>query len=90
MYKYAFLLVSVFLLIGGCRSNNKSDAESGHIAVVRKIADSKAAGESVLVVSGEVITSRDIIESPVELNGKFVSPTEHLKPIAKTSSPQEF
>jgi parvulin-like peptidyl-prolyl isomerase len=89
MCKCAFFSILLFLLIGGCQNSNQS-AGSGHAAITRKIAASKAAGESVLVVSGEVITSRDIIESPIELKGKFVSPTEHLKPIAKTSSPQEF
>jgi len=90
MRKCAFLSVLIFLLIGGCEDSNKSDAESGQIAIARKIANSRTAGESVLVVSGEIITSTDILESPVELNGTFVSPIEHLKPLTKTNTPQEF
>lgn len=89
MRKCAFLSVLIFLLIGGCEDSNQS-AGSGHIAIMQKITASKVAGESVLVVSGEVITSSDIIESPVELNGKYVSPKEHLKLLAKTNTPQEF
>jgi len=89
MRKCAFLSILIFLLIGGCRNSNQS-AESGHIAVTRKITASKAAGEAVLVVSGEVITSSEILESPLEMNGAFVSPIEHLKQIAKTSGPEQF
>jgi parvulin-like peptidyl-prolyl isomerase len=87
MRKSIFLLILIFLLIGGCEDQS---AESGHIAIMQKITASKVAGESVLVVSGEVITSSDIIESPVELNGRYVSPKEHFKLLAKTSTPQEF
>lgn len=90
MRNYTFLLVVVFLLIGGCESNNKSDADSGQTAIARKIAVSKAAGESVLVVSGEVVTGSDILQSPIGLNGTFVSPAEHLKPLAQKSSLPEF
>jgi peptidyl-prolyl cis-trans isomerase SurA len=90
MCRRAFLLVLIFLLIVGCENSNKSDAESGQIAIARKIANSRTAGDSVLVVSGEIITSTDILESPIELNGTFVSPIEHLKPLAKTNTPQEF
>lgn len=89
MRKSTFLPILIFLLIGGCEDSNQS-ADSGNIAIMRKITISKAAGEAVLVVSGEVITSSDIIESPVELNGKYVSPKEHLQPIAKTNNLQEF
>jgi parvulin-like peptidyl-prolyl isomerase len=89
MRKSIFLSILIFLLIGGCQDSNQS-AESGHIAIMQKITASKVAGESVLVVSGEVITSSDIIESPVELNGRYISPKEHLKSLAKTSTPQEF
>jgi len=89
MRKCAFLSILIFLLIGGCRNSNQS-AESGHIAIARRITASKAAGEAVLVVSGEVITSREILESPIEMNRAFVSPIEILEPIAKTGSPEEF
>jgi parvulin-like peptidyl-prolyl isomerase len=84
-----FLSILIFLLIGGCRNSNQF-AESERIATTRRIAASKAAGEAVLVVSGEVITSSEILESPVEMNGAFVSPIEHLKPFAKKSAPEEF
>jgi len=89
MSKFASLSILLLLLIGGCEDSNQS-AESGHIAIMQKITASKVAGESVLVASGEVITSSDIIESPVELNGKYVSPKEHFKLLAKTNTPQEF
>jgi parvulin-like peptidyl-prolyl isomerase len=90
MYRCVFLLVLIFLLIGGCENSNKSDAESGQIAIAQRIANSRTASGSVLVVSGEIITSTDILESPIELNGTFVSPMEYLKPLAKTNTLQEF
>ncbi|OHB56338.1 MAG: hypothetical protein A2173_10335 [Planctomycetes bacterium RBG_13_44_8b] len=76
------------MLIGGCEDSSQSTEE--HITIMPKITASKVAGEHVLVISGEVITSSDIIESPVELNGTFMPPAEHLKSFIKTNNPQEF
>jgi len=80
MRRCAFLAVLMFLLIGGCEGNNLTENSKF---------PPKASG-SALVVGGEAITSDQILESPVELNGTFVSPAEHLKPIAKISTLQEF
>jgi len=80
MRRCAFLSVLFFLLIGGCEGNNLTENSKF---------PPKASG-SVLVVGGEAVTSDQILESPVELNGTFVSPAEHLKPIAKISTLQEF
>jgi parvulin-like peptidyl-prolyl isomerase len=88
MSKFAFLSIISLLLIGGCEDSNKS--ADRQIAIMQEITDSKSSGDSVLIVSGEVITSSDIIESPVELSGTFVSPAEHFKDLAQTNNLQEF
>jgi len=89
----SFLSILVFLVIGGCEGGNESrsaDAASRRKAIVRKIAVSEAAGESMLMVGGEAITSGQIIKVPVEHSETAVSLAEYLKPIAKTSSLEEF
>lgn len=92
MRKCAFLSVLILLLTAGC-DNNKAELEDAKLrrdSIVQKIAVSEAAGESVLVVGGEVITSSNIIETPVEHSETVVSLAERFKPIAKTSNPEQF
>ena len=89
----SILSILILLLISGCEDGNKSDltdAESRRRAITQKITVSEAAGESVLVVGGEVITSGQIIATPVEHSEMAVSLAEHFKPIAQTSTLEQF
>jgi len=93
MRKYVFLSVLMLLLTGSCGDSSKSrltDAEEERIALAKDIALSEAAGELVLVVGGETITSDEIITSPAELNMRFVSPIERFRPIAQSSELEQF
>jgi peptidyl-prolyl cis-trans isomerase SurA len=83
----------ILLLTCGCQSDNKSkspESEAARRAVTQKIIASKVAGESVLLVCGEVVTGKEVIELPVRLNGKLVSPIEYFKPIAQASTLEDF
>lgn len=57
---------------------------------MQKIIASEAAGEPVLLVCGEVVTGKEIIEQPARLNGKLISPIEYFKPIAQESTLEDF
>jgi len=88
----SILSVLILLLISGC-DNNKAELEEAkvrHAAIVKKIAVSEEAGESVLVVGGEVITSDQIIQTPVEHSEIVASLAELFKPIAQTSNLERF
>ena len=82
MRKCALLTVLILLLIGGCGSNKAEleKAELRRAAIKRKISVSEKAGESVLVIGGDVITSREII-------GTLIEP---LKPLAQKGNLEEF
>ena len=88
----SILLVLIPLLISGC-DNNKAELEEVKLrraAIVKKIAVSEEAGESVLVVGGEVITSDQIIQTPIEHSEMVASLAEHFKPIAQKSTLEQF
>lgn len=77
----------------GCQGDGKSvmtDAELERIALTQRIELVEAGGGLVLVVGGETITSEQVIESPTELNGRFVSPVELFKPLARMSDLEQF
>jgi len=89
----SILSVLILLLISGCEDGNKSDltdAESRRRAITQKITVSEAAGESVLVVGDEIITSGQIIATPVEHSEMVVSLAEHFKPIAQSGTLEQF
>ncbi|MFZ2146280.1 MAG: peptidylprolyl isomerase [Sedimentisphaerales bacterium] len=91
MHKRVFLSVLMLLLIGGCGDGSKpTEAELEHQALSQKIRLVEASGGYVLIVGGETLTSDEIIESPVESEGMFVSPIEHFKPIAQASELEQF
>lgn len=88
----SILSVLILLLISGC-DNNKAELEEVKLrraAIVKKIAVSQEAGESVLVVGGEIITSDQIIQTPLGQSEMVVSLAEHFKPIAQTSTLEQF
>lgn len=82
MRERAFLSVLMLLLIGGCGSNKAEleEIELRHAAIKRKISVSERAGESVLVVGGDVISSKEIIQSLLT----------HFKPVAQKNNLKEF
>jgi len=82
MRERAFLSVLMILLIGGCGSNKAEleEAELRRAAIKRKIAVSERAGESVLVVGGDIITSSEVIQSLLA----------HFNPVAQKSNLKEF
>lgn len=82
MRKCAFLSVLILLLIGGCGSNKAEleEVELRRAAIVQKIDVSEAAGESVLVAGGEVVTSSEIIQSLTKL----------FKPVVQKSNLEQF
>ncbi len=92
MCKSAFLSVLIFLLIGGCQGGKSglTSAELERTALMQKIELVEAAGGLVLMVGGETVTSDEIIESPVEHSEAVVPLSEHLKPIAQISNPDQF
>jgi parvulin-like peptidyl-prolyl isomerase len=94
MCKCVFLSLLTVLLIGGCGGGGNgalTGAELERAALVQKIELVEAEGGLVLVVGGETITSDEIIESPAQLiNGMFVSPMEHFRPIAQISDLEQF
>ena len=91
MLKIAFITVLMLLLTGGCGSgNNPSSAELERRTITHKIRLVEATGGYVLMVGGETLTSDEVIESPVELAGTYVSPIEYFKPIAQASEIEQF
>ena len=91
MLKFAYILMLVLLLTGGCGSgNNPSSAELERRTITQKIRLVEATGGYVLMVGGETLTSDEVIESPAELGGTFVLPIEYFKPIAQASELEQF
>jgi parvulin-like peptidyl-prolyl isomerase len=93
MNRFVFLSVLMALLMVGCQGDGKSamtDAELERIALTQRIELVEAGGGLVLVVGGETITSEQVIESLTELNGRFVSPVELFKPLARMSDLEQF
>lgn len=92
MCRYTFFCVLMLLLIGGCQGDNSgmTDAELERVALTQRIELVEAKGGLVLVVGGETVTSEDVIESKVEINGTFVSHAEYFKPLAQASDIEQF
>ena len=92
MYRRVFLSVSMLLLIGGCQGDKSrmTEAELERVALTQEIELVEAKGGLVLVIGGEKVTSDDVTKSKAELNGKFVTPVEHFKPLAQASDIEQF
>ncbi len=90
MTKFAFISMFMLLLTGGCGGNNPSSAELERRTITRKIRLVEASGGLVLMVGGETLTSDEVIESPAELGGTYISPIEYFKPIAQASELDQF
>ncbi len=91
MYRRVFVSVSMLLLIGGCGDEARmTEAELERVALAQEIELVEAKGGLVLVIGGEKMTSDDVTKSKAELNGKFVSPAEHFKPLAQASDLEQF
>lgn len=79
MFRRACMTVLLILMIGGCQDENSrmTDAELERIALTQKIELERGKGALVLVVSGETVTSDEVVQSsfeyfkPVALAGNF-------------------
>ncbi len=83
----------VLFFAGSCSDNSKSasaEAELQRLALRQKIKLLEEAGEPALVVGSETISSDDIINSPVDLGRRFISPIEYLTPTAQANSLEQF
>src|SRR4030042_1246428 len=92
MCRYICLSVLILLLFGGCDGGKSrlSEAEKERRALTQKIELVEAAGGYVLIVSGQTLTSDEIIDSRTRLNGLFVSPKEYFGPVAQTTELEQF
>ena len=91
MYRYICLSVLILMLLGGCGGNSRlTDAEKERRALTRKIELVEAAGGYVLIISGESLTSDEIIETRTRLNGSFASPKEYFGSIAQANELEQF
>jgi hypothetical protein len=87
-----YLPVLMLLFAGGCDSGQKrlTDAELERVAVTQKIELVEAAGGLVLMVGGETLSSDEVINSPIPLRGRSITPVEHFKPLAQVSDLEQF
>jgi len=83
----SILSILILLLISGCEGNNSTKNSKFEIRNSKFLPKT---GESVLVVGGEVITSGQIIATPVEHSEMVVSLAEYFKPFAQTSTLEQF
>ena len=92
MRRYIYLLISMLLLLGSCDSDKSRlvKAEKERMVLTQKIELVEAAGGFVLMVGGETLTSDEIINSRIPLNGLFASPKEYFGPIAQTVELEQF
>jgi len=81
-----------FLLSGGCgdKGSGLSDAELDRIAITEKIKVAEKAGNLVLVVGGDTVTSDEIIEAPANWAGEGKTIADLLMPLAEDISEEEF
>jgi len=96
-YKLLTIVLSLafFLpvLIGSCADDsslNSSNTELERLALRQKVELLEAAGELVLVVGGETISSDEIINSRIKLGTIYTSPIEYLSPMAQSVSLEQF
>ena len=93
MYKFIAVMILMTLLACGCDSGNQpglTNAELERIAYAQNIELAETAGNPVLMIGGESVTSEEIIESPTQLGELFISPTEYFKPIAQLINLEQF
>ena len=93
-FLYALIFSATLILFAnGCESNESSgltNAELSRIANTENIELVESAGNPVLMVGGEYITSEEIIEEPVALGERYISPLEYLEPIARVIDLEQF
>lgn len=91
-YKF-IIVITISLLIYGCDSDNQAgltNAELERIAYAQNIELAETAGNPVLIIGGESVTSEEIIDIPTEMGELFISPTEYFKPIAQLIDLKQF
>ena len=83
----------MILFTSGCENSSQSgltNAELSRIANIENIELAESAGNPVLMVGGEYITSDEIIVEPVALGEIYISPLEYLEPIARVTDIEQF
>ncbi len=93
MKKFIVVMIIMPLLNCGCDSGSRpglTNSELERIAYAQNIELAEAAGNPVLMIGGEAVTSEEIIESPTELGELFISPIEYFKPIAQLIDLEQF
>ena len=83
----------LILFTNGCENSGQSgltNAELSRIANAENIELAESAGNPVLMVGGEYITSDEIIDEPVALGERYISPLEYLEPIARVIDLEQF
>ena len=93
MHKYIFISMITAMMLCGCNFGAKkplTDSQLERIALAYKIEVEEASGRLAIVIAGEPVTSDDIIERPILFGVNYVSPLEHFKPIAQTSTLELF
>jgi parvulin-like peptidyl-prolyl isomerase len=93
MLKYFVCIFSIWLLAAGCEKAVQPVLINNELIQITdsnsfQLINSK--GEPVLMVAGQEITSDEIINEPANLGDLFISPFEHLKPIAQGLEIGEF
>jgi len=92
MYRYLFITFFIVLCAVGCESSKKglSDTELERIAGLNNVEVTESAGQMTLKVGGEIITADQLIHTPTDFNGKYVSPAEYLSPATALMTNDQF
>jgi len=92
MPKRVLLTLSALLLTVGCvKEQPKYTAEElANTPFAQRDGLPEVSGGLVLVVSGETITSDDMIKMPIERNGTILSLIDYFRPIAQRTSFEQF
>ena len=91
--KLIVIMTILPMFVCGCESNTKpglTNAELERIAYAQNIELAETAGNPVLMVGGETVTSEEIIESPTQLGQMSISPIEYFKPLAQLIELDQF
>ncbi len=86
------IIVLCVLGLVGCESDKKgiSDAELERIAGLNSVEVVESADQMILKVGGESITADQLIKTPTDFNGKYVSPAEYLGPATALMTSEQF
>lgn len=91
MQKYVVVGL-ILLFFSGCDDTQKrlKDSEMERAAITQKIELAEDAGGLVLIISGDTLTSDDVINAQAFMGGKITTPIDFFKPMAQTVSLELF